>query len=432
MSREIFRRCGCRTEDGKQYRVLPERPTEADRVAACPQMSDAKHGRWGYRVSAGTDPATGKRRVVTKMVGTLRDTQKARTVLRASLDSRTYRSDQRVKVGDFLEEWLEGKVANGLKPSTTLMYSRYIAQDLVPAFGAVRLSELTERHVESLLRDLQRAGRGVTTIRRIHATLRSALSSAKRQRLVSSNVADDVDLPAQRQAKLEPWSPEELGQFLEHVAGHRLAPLFEFEVFSGLRRGELAGLRWSDVDLDAGVAWIRSNLVVVGGAVTEASTKTASGERRVDIGGRAIAALVRQRELQDLERDQWGDAWTDAGRVFTREDGRDLQPQTLTKTFNRLTVDAGLRRIRFHDLRHTAASLMMAAGIDIALVSKRMGHSTISVTSDIYGHLSAGAGRRAADAAESLVPVTPVRRASNQGLAEVVVLTSCAQRAGND
>jgi integrase len=285
------------------------------------------------------------------------------------------------------------------------MYRRYIEQDITPAIGHVRLGDLRPAHIEKLLRDLRVAGRGDTTRKRIHATIRSALTNARRSGLIRANPASDVSVGGGRPTKVRPWQPAELGMFLDHVAGHRLGGLFEVMAFAGLRRGEACALRWRDVDLDRGVIVVRSQLVEVGGKVSEGRPKTHSGEdRRVDIGDRVVRALLAHRLIQDAERTAWGLAYRDDNRVFAREDGSDLAPSTVTKLFVRLARETGLRPVRLHDLRHGAASLMLASGADLAVVSKRMGHSSIRVTADIYSHLLDGVGRRVADAAEALVP----------------------------
>jgi len=287
--------------------------------------------------------------------------------------------------------------------ATALMYARYVEQDLVPAIGHLRLGDLRPGHVEKLLPDLRAAGRGPSTERKVHAVLRSALTSARRARLVTYNAAADVVPRTTRPAKVRPWEPTELGAFLEHAGRHRLGALFEVLAFTGLRRGEVCGLRWADVDLERRFLVVRSQLVEVGGRAIEGRPKTRSGEdRRVDIGERVVGALLAHRLLQDTEREWAG--YRDDDRVFAREDGRDLSPGEVSKVFTRLVAGSGLRRTRLHDLRHGAASLMLAGGVDIAVVSKRLGHSSIRVTGDIYSHLLGGVGRQAAEAAKALVP----------------------------
>jgi integrase len=394
MKGSVFRRCGCRDEAGRL-------------LTACPRLGRERgHGSWYYRADVGRDAASGRRREQRRGgFATKAEAEAAMAQVLAAVSTGQHRHDGRMTLGAFLSTWLEDRISDGLRPSSALMYRRYVEMDIVPAIGNVRLGELRPGHVEKLIRNLRAAGRGVATIRRIHAVLRSALTSARRARLVSYNAAIDVALPADRPAKVRPWEPEELGAFLDHAAGHRLGALFEVMAFTGLRRGEALALRWSDVDLERGFIVVRSQLVEVGGQTVEGKPKTRSGEdRRVDIGGRTIGALLAHRLVQDTERATWGSGYTDNDRVFAREDGNDLSPGQVTKVFNRLITAAGLRPVRLHDLRHGAASLMLAGGVDVAVVSKRMGHSSVRVTVDIYSHLLAGIGRQAADAAEAMMP----------------------------
>ncbi len=394
MRGSTFRRCGCRDDAGRSL------------GDGCPRLSrDKTHGAWHYRADVGRRP-DGKRREQRK--GGFRTKAAAQAALAELINAVAkgeHRDDGRLTVGGWLPQWLEEKVADGLRPTTQLTYARHITDHLVPQLGRVRLGDLRPSHVDALLRDLRGAGRGATTIRRVHATLRSALATAKRRRLVTYNAAADVDLPALHPARVRPWEGSELGAFLDSTAGRRLGALFELMAFTGLRRGEACGLRWADVDLDAGVLRVRRQLTQVGSQVIEGPPKTRSGEdRAVELGERALGALLAHRLEQDTERATWGAAYVDNGYVFAREDGTALSPEQVTKTFTRLARQAGLRPVRLHDLRHGQASLMLAAGVDIAVVSKRLGHSSISLTSDTYSHLLQGVGRTAATAAEDLVP----------------------------
>jgi len=252
---------------------------------------------------------------------------------------------------------------------------------------------------------LRTVNAGPSTVRRVHATLRSALSDAKRRRLISYNPAVDVALPKTSRPKVRPWEPGELGKFLDHAASDRLGVLFEVMAASGLRRGEACGLRWADVDLERGRLVVRQQVVVIGHELRFGPPKTASGDARVvDLDDGTVGALLGHRLAQDTERAEWGQAYADHGLVFARENGEPLHPETVTKRFGKLAAGAGLRAVRLHDLRHGQASLMLAAGVPLAVVSKRLGHSSVSITSDTYSHLLEGVGREAAERAAALVP----------------------------
>ena len=243
-----------------------------------------------------------------------------------------------------------------------------------------------------------------SSVARSLAVLRSALGTAVKTRRLVHDPAAHVELPEHRRPLLTPWSPAETGRFLDVVQADRLAALYELVMLEGLRRGEACGLRRTDVDLDRGRIAVRNNRVDVAGRIHEGAPKTRSGERTLEIGSRSVEVLLGWRMRQDMERAEWGSAWTDTGYIFTRENGGPIRPDFVTREFHRLTAAAGLRPIRLHDLRHLSASLSIAAGVPLSVISKRLGHSSVRVTSDIYGHLLEGVGRAASDAAAALIP----------------------------
>jgi integrase len=267
--------------------------------------------------------------------------------------------------------------------------------------------------------------------------LSSALSDARREGLIRHNPAADASVPKEQRAKVNPWSGEELGRFLDHAGAHRLGAIFELMAMAGLRRGEAVGLRWSDVNVEHGFLVVRQQLVATDipaeenrpcrtcGAIHRGllfgPPKTANGEaRRVDLGQTAMGMLLVHRLTQDGQRSQLGAAYADHDLVFAEDDGNPWHPNYVTKTFTKITRDAGLRRIRLHDLRHGRASLMLAAGIDITVVSKMLGHASIRTTADTYSHLLEGVGKAAAEAADSLIVRQPRDQSvTNQGVETV-------------
>lgn len=403
----IFRRCGCRDTNGRLYRPLPERPTTAQRSLSCPRLgTDPKHGSWGFDLSGGKDPATGRRLQIRRMgYPTKREAQVHCARLVEQLTSGRYRNDRGLTLAQWLPDWLDRRIREGLRPSTAVMYRRYVERDLVPALGGKRLSDLRHHHIDRFLQSQLASGRGVVTVHRIHAVLSSALSAAHRLDLVESNAASNIGLPPERPERRAVWEPSQLGRFLEVARNDRLGPLFEIAVFTGLRRGELLGLQWSDIDLAQGELVVRRQRVDAGGHAVEGEAKTAAGQNRhVGLGPAAIAAFEVWRDTQAGEKARWENLWRGSSWVFTRDDGAPLLPQFVTKRFELLVERAGLPPMTFHGLRHQHASLMIAQGVDLAIVSKRLGHSTIAITNDLYGHLLRDANKAAAVAAEALVP----------------------------
>lgn len=405
MKGSVYKRCPCGTTGGGGTR---------------PPACKKKHGAWYY--VAELEPGSDSKRRQEKRGG-FPDKSAAEAALAVALkgvSDGTHAHDEGKTVATYLNEWLEAKIAAGLRQTTARGYAHHIRDYLKPNLGRLRLRELRASHVQAMLGKIRQAKGAPSgaSIRRIHATLRSALSSAVRQGLVPFNPARMVELPVAVRPKVRPWEPKELGAFLDSVAADRLSALFELVASTGMRRGEACGLPWPDVDLVEGVIVVRQQIVEVSGlhpcpycepghrGLYFGPPKTSSGEARtIELDQGTIGALLAHKLRQDAEREQWGEAYVDHGLVFAREDGNPLAPTTaVTKRFAELVKAAGLRRVRLHDLRHGAASLRLAAGIDMSVISKVLGHSSISITSDTYSHLLTGVGKAASEAAAALVP----------------------------
>lgn len=403
MSSSVFRRCGCRDEQGRTYGVLSDNATDKQRAKCCPRMlKDPKHGRWSFRLSAGIDPVTKKRRQLRGgTYATKREAQAERNKLAVKIDTGKVLSPSQETFAEYLDRWLDRRSRVGSKGGAPLAvttlenYRRYAAQDIAPShLGVMRLRDIRRGHVQAFIDDLTAAGRGPVTVRRIVAVVQGSLSSAVRDELIEETPARLLELPAAGGKEFTPWEAEQVGVFLDHAAEHRLGALFEVAVFTGLRRAELVSLAWTDVDLARRELRVRRD-----------TTKTDAGRRRVALDDRAIGALVAWQIAQGTESEAWSAAYADSGRVFTMEDGRPLKLQYVTRLFERLRAGAGLPPMTFHGLRHQQASLQLAAGTPLAVVSKRLGHSSVSVTADIYSHLLESTEHAAANAAASLVPL---------------------------
>lgn len=335
-------------------------------------------------------------------------------------------------VESYLAGWMQRKTAaDSLRPSTRQAYEHHMRAYLVPILGKVKLSDLHVGHLDHLHAELQRLrpDMSAATRTRVHATLRSALRDAYRRGEISDDPTRRMEPIRAPRPKVQVWQPEQFGRFLDWLEsrGDRLAPAVHLAGMTGLRRGELCGLRWLDVDLERGRLVVAQQVVQLGREQHVAAPKTAAGEQRVvDLDGATVTLLRGIQAQQDRERAEWGDAYRDFGLVLTWEDGRPFSPEDLTRRFPRAVrrfndelraklrgeasaedatvTGAPLPAVRFHDLRHLQASLLLAAGVPLALVSKRLGHSSVQVTSDTYAHMLDGVGAQAATAAASLIP----------------------------
>lgn len=307
-------------------------------------------------------------------------------------------------VGEWLTEWLGRREREGLREATLAAYRRYVRRDLAPSIGHIRLHDLRRNDVDQLLQRLGKDGRGATTIQLIHAVLSSALASALRLELVQQNAASNVALPRAETKKVRVWQPQDVARFLDLAGSHRLGVLFDLVVRTGLRRGEVAGLRWGDIDLTAGRITVRRQRVQVDARAVTNEAKTGHGQdRRVTPDRVAVRRLLNWKQQQGRERALWENQYHDGGWVFTYEDGRPLSPYYVSQSFRALVDRADLPHLTFHGLRHEHASLLLAAGMPITAVSKRLGHASSAITSDLYSHLLDDIDRQMADAIEAIL-----------------------------
>ena len=305
-------------------------------------------------------------------------------------------------VAAFLEEWFETN-RDSWRPSTRRGYRGAIDGYLLPVFGHLRLEQLTPRRIQRWLLD-QKAEHGAR--RRVslaHAVLRSALSSAQRMQLVSINAATLVRVPTPNRRAIQPLTVDQASAFLRVASTHRQGALFTVALACGLRLGEATGLRWDDIDLQTGEVRIRQQLQWVGRRLVLEPLKTAKSRRTLVLPDICLQALRAHRTRQLEERMRAGADWHDTGLVFTiarrgvgRRLGTGLQPRNVLRTLHGLLKAAELPRVRFHDLRHSAASLLIAAGVELVEVSMLLGHSELRVTADLYSHLQKQTAARAA------------------------------------
>ncbi len=309
------------------------------------------------------------------------------------------------KVAEFCERWLEAVVPT-LRPSTARSYTDLMHNWVEPRIGSVRLAHLDAGHIARLHSDLLKNGRvrgnggGLSprTVGYVHRVLHHALRDAGRWGLLPNNPAELINPPRVVRKEMQAWSPSEARRFLEHVDGDRLATRWSLFVTTGLRRGEVLSVRWKDVDLDRGVLAVRQTYLISGKSTADfGEPKTAKGRRTVSLDADTVAELRRHRRHQLEERLVAGSEWGDHDLVFTDEMGSPLHPNRITIGFKRLAIAAGLPPIRLHDLRHTAATLALSAGIHPKIVSERLGHSTISITLDTYSHVIENLQADAAD-----------------------------------
>ncbi|MFJ4436143.1 tyrosine-type recombinase/integrase [Streptomyces sp. NPDC088923] len=323
-----------------------------------------------------------------------------------------------------LTYWLDAVAVYQLRENTHTRYTAVTRLYLMPGLGRKKLAKLTAKDVRTWLNQLRTtcqccacgldAARveplccavgmccskrlSPLTLAYVHSVLKSALEHAVREEEIPRNVAHNVRTGTPRPRHFEPLTADEARQFLTAASGHRLQALFELALRTGLRKSELLGLRWEDLDLAGGSASIRRTLQRTNsGGLTPLPTKTKSSERRIALPTPCLRSLEQHRDRQRKEREAAGTDWKDSGYVFTRPDGAPIEGSTLTRHFTTLLRQARLRRIRFHDLRHSAAILLLEQGVELIVIKELLGHAHIGVTATVYAHVRLRLQRHAID-----------------------------------
>lgn len=456
MSDPVYKRCKCRDGDGRDLGASCSKLRRRD------GSWNPKHGSWYFALELPPGP-NGKRRPRMRRGGfssreeAEQAREAARDILRHGVDP-----SRRITTGPYLTDWLAGRV--DLKPTTRRNYRISIETYLIPLLGHVGLRDLKPEHIAEAFATIRgwnaelAAGRpvrpfqrhvGPAAMERIRNVLQAALRDAENSRLVTFNAARHVPMESEpsykpaiwtaerirqfwhdydtalarspvtrgdraflawRSVKLRPfpvmmWNLADLGAFLDYAEAHDpwMAPLFELAAATGMRRGELCGLPWTDVDLDAGVVHVTTARVQAGWEVVTGGPKTEAGRRRIDLAAAHVGMLRAWRRKQGARRLEAGPLWTDTGLVFTRDDGAAWHPGTVTDTFERLAFRAHLPPVRLHDVRHFHITQLYATGANERTISERVGHAGAKMTRD-YAAVAAEVSRDAAEKVAATIP----------------------------
>ena len=317
----------------------------------------------------------------------------------------------KLTLGQYLDRWLADSVKGTVKEATYANYSYITRVHISPALGRLKLKSLTSAHVRTFYGEKARSGLSAATVKKMHVVLRKALSQAVSDGLIPRNAAQGVKLPRVSTPgdEINPLNSEESAAFLEAARGERLEALYILAVHCGLREGELLALRWEDVDLEAPKPALLVRRTLTRGEdgrgwILGASTKSGKG-RRVRLTRQAAAALKDHRKRQLEERMRLAGLWQDKDLVFPNATGSLFNPSNLrNRSFKRIKVCADVREdLRFHDLRHTCATLLLGEGVNAKVVSEMLGHASITITLNTYSHVLPHMQDSAADAMEAVL-----------------------------
>ena len=364
-----------------------------------------KDGRWEGRYTAGRDPVTGK--VIYKNV--LGRTQaEVKAKLKAAIETNTnldiVKAEQ-YTVGQWMDVWFENCAKIKVRPSSHQTYRGYIDNHIKPNIGSIPLSKLSSLHLQQLYKKLLTGGRverieskkqskglSAKTVRNINQVISSAMDFAKDQKLIAGNPTDGCALPKLEHREMKTLPAEQLTSFLREAKETGVFEMYYIELATGLRRGELLGLKWEDIDLEQGSLRVQRQVCRIDGEIVEAPLKTKNAYRVLPLSADAVEVLREQR------RKSGGSQY-----VFPSPTGGPISPDSVLHMLHRVLKRSGLSKVRFHDLRHTFATLALQNGVDIKTVSGMLGHYSAGFTLDTYTHVTTSAKREAANTMGSIL-----------------------------
>ena len=356
-----------------------------------------KDGRWEGRFTAGHDPATGKqiiKNVLGKTQAEVKEKLKKALVEAGQVD---FTKGGKYTVGTWMDEWFENVAKIKVRPSSHQTYKGYIDNHIKPNIGNIPLEKLTTMDLQKFYRKLLTKGRieriesreqpkglSAKTVRNINQVISSAMDLAVAQKIIPANPTNACELPKVEHQEMQTIPAEQLQAFLAEARATGVYELYYIELATGLRRGELLGLKWTDIDWKNGIIKVRRQVARVDGEIVEAPLKTKNSYRAVSISPQAIEVL---REQKRKNNDQY---------VFPSPNGGPISPDSVNNMLKRVLERAGIPKVRFHDLRHTFATIALQNGVDIKTVSGMLGHFSAGFTLDTYAHVTTSAQKEAA------------------------------------
>ena len=369
-------------------------------------------GTWSIVIDVGRDPKTGKRRQQWHTVkGTKKDAERELREKLRSLETGAYVKPQKISLGEYLEHWIQSYVVIHTSPRTAEGYQAIVDRYLIPALGAIPLCQLQPQHLENYYAHALSHGRldgkgglSARTVLHQHRVLSQALSHAVKQGLLARNVAEAVAAPRPGRSRMATLSFADVPRFLDAARRTPYYILFYAALYTGMRRGELLGLRWCDIDLGkASISVVQTLYRLSSGEFVIKEPKSPHSRRLVSLSPSLAELLRGYHAEQEAQKILLGTTLTGQDLVFAHPDGSPLDPSTVTHAFGKLIKKAELPHIRFHDLRHTHATLMLKGGVHPKIVSERLGHANIGITLDTYSHVVPGLQEAAALRFDALI-----------------------------
>lgn len=340
--------------------------------------------RWVAEITVELE--TGRRTRKRKYCKTKQEAIRTRNEMLRALEQGTLARGPQRRLGEYIEDWLENVHKNKVRLGVYMNYKKHV-KHIVAGLGEIWLQKLTPQQVQSFLSKKLDEGLSPKYVREMLGVLRLALNNAVRWGYVSNNVCDLVTRPRVPKHEIMPLTLEQAQRFRHHIQNHRLEMLITMAVVTGMRRGELLSLRWSDIDLKRGVLQVLHTVDRYAGyGYVEGEPKSAAGLRSIRLPS-FLLDMLKQHQVQQLKQKSEAKQWENRDLVFPNSQGGYLHPNHMGEAFRMLLEQAGLPLIRFHDLRHSAATILLSMGVNIKVIQEMLGHSDIAITLRVYGHL---------------------------------------------
>ncbi|KIL80154.1 tyrosine-type recombinase/integrase [Bacillus badius] len=357
---------------------------------------------WYYATELGTDPVTGTRKRKKKRgFKTKKEAEKALALVEAEVLKGTYFEQSNILFKDHLTDWFKTK-KNSINIQTAQTYQSYLKNRVIPQLGCIKLAHLTPKLLQDYVNNLIEEGLSSSTIKKAYNVIKASLDFAVDMELLSSNPAKKIQLPKERKAKITVWELNDVRTFLEVAAHHRWYIAFHLAITTGMRRGEILGLRWKDIDLEKGVLYVRQTLSKDEKQFLTGA-KTISGVRSIKLSKETVVILKKHKATISKAKLKCGPAYEDYDLVICTAGGTPVNPENLKRSYMQLIQQAGVPKIRFHDLRHTHATMLLSQGVHAKVISERLGHSNIKTTLDIYSHVLPNMQQEAANQIDELL-----------------------------
>lgn len=373
-------------------------------------ITHRKDGTWQGSISF-FDPVKNVRKRPTVYGKTRKEVQMKLQELQAQRNAGLNIAPDKITLGEWIKRWLQDYAKANMRTGTWEGYQTNFKNHINPVLGNILLTKLTTNDLQKFynqkLENGRKDGKGLSirTVKLIHVVIHASLKQAHKEGMVLRNVSEFVRLPADTKKEVKPLSPEQITSFLSAIREDKLYPAFALELSTGLRRGELLGLQWKDIDMQTGKCQIRRSLVKnVSNTIDINEPKTKTSKRIVIIPENVLDILEAHRDRQ--EQDKIKEGYLENDWVFCTEEGKPLSPRNFTRKFDRLLEKAKMEHIPFHALRHSVATALLVNGVNLKVVSAQLGHADIRVTADTYSHVLEEVQKQTSDILGTLIPET--------------------------